>query len=82
MSHTVTDYKAKLEMLLEMSKAERLVYLINETVVSEQAWLAELLQVWREDRSVTMEEIRDQRRRVQVWLRRLNEAKQKLAKSE
>lgn len=78
----MTDYKAKLEMLLEMSKAERLVYLINETVVSEQAWLAELLQVWREDRSVTMEEIRDQRRRVQVWLRRLNEAKQKLAKSE
>ena len=81
-----SEYAAQLELLQEMPSEERKVYLIQQTVVSEQAWLDTLLQGWKEDRSFTLKEIREQRKRVQVWSRRLtqaqSEAKQMLSKSE
>jgi len=78
----MVDYKAKLDLLLGMPKEERKVHLMEESVVNEKEWLDRLLQWWREDRSVTLPEIREQRKRVQAWVRRLNEAKAKLKKSE
>lgn len=76
------NYKAKLEMLLAMPSLERRVYLLTETVTSENRYLEQLLDWWKEDRSATLIEIREQRRRVQAWSKRLNEAKQKLKQSE
>ena len=74
--------KQLLDLLLSMPSEERKVYLIQQSVASEKLWLNKLLQWWREDRSVTLPEIREQRKRVQAWTKRLNEAKAKLRKSE
>lgn len=80
------DYKAKLEMLQAMPPLERRVYLLTESVASENRYLEQLLDWWKEDRSATLIEIREQRRRVQAWSKRLatarDEAKQKLKQSE
>lgn len=74
--------KTKLEMLLAMPPLERRVYLLTESVASESIYLEQLLDWWKEDRSATLIEIREQRRRVQAWSKRLREAKQKLKQSE
>jgi len=74
--------KAKLDMLLNMPPLERRVYLTQETVASENRYLQQLLDWWKEDRSATLTEIREQRRRVQAWSKRLNEARRKLTESE
>lgn len=78
----MTDYKAQLDMLLAMPKLERKVYLIQQSVKSEQAWLDELLLGWKQDRSFSLQDIREQRRRVQAWRKRLEEAKRKQTESE
>lgn len=65
-----------LELLEEMPSAKRKVYFIQQSVTSEQAWLEELLRWWKQDRSVSLTEIREQRKRVQAWTKRLREAKE------
>lgn len=74
--------KEQLDMMLAMPRPELRVYLIQQSVASEQQYLQDLLSWWKEDRSATLTEIREQRRRVQAWSKRLNEAKQKLTESE
>lgn len=79
---SMPDYKARYDFLIGLPPEERKVVILEEAVGSEKAWLDKLLEWWREDRSTSLPEIREQRKRVQVWVRRLNEAKAKLKKSE
>lgn len=76
----MTDYDSQLAILLAMSDAERSVYCLQEKVDSEQYWLEVMLAEWRE-RARPIQQIREQRKRVQLWRTRLNAAKAKLAKS-
>lgn len=76
------DYKLEYEILMAMTPEERKVHFLTEMVESQQYWLEEMLTDWRDERSVTMKEVRQQRKDVQKWAKRLNAAKQKLIESE
>ena len=78
----IDPQKVQLEMLEAMSKTERKVYLLTEAVASERYWLDKMLQEWKADRSYSLSEIKEQRKKVQTWQKRLNAAKQMQSESE
>lgn len=76
------DYTTELSLLLSILESERKVLLLQEKVESEQFWLAVMLDDWKHDRSYSLSQIREQRKMVQLWTKRLSEAKAKPAKNE
>lgn len=76
------DVRSELEVLQAMQPQDRKVYLLTSKVNSEQYWLQDMLRGWKESREYTMQDIRTQRKGVQRWQKRLNEAKAKLRRSE
>ena len=76
------DYTAQYELLMAMSPEERRVHFLSDKVDTEQYWLEHMLIDWRDERAVSMGEIREQRKRVQEWQKKLNEAKQKQSERE
>lgn len=76
------DYSQELAILLAMSPEERKVHFLEEKVESELYWLDQIVAEHRPDRVYNhrgdVEKIRQQRRVVQRWQKRLSEAKRKL----
>lgn len=79
------DYSQELKMLLAMTPEERSVHFLQEKVDSELFWLEETIKDYRPDRMLGVRgdigKIREQRRLVQAWQKKLNAAKAKLEKN-
>jgi hypothetical protein len=80
-SRSMNDLEAELALLLSMSKEERDVAILTETVAQEQAWYDSITEEWRQDKSKS-DVRREHAGRVKYWKARLNAAKQKQPKSE
>lgn len=76
-----SETKVRLDMLLSMSPEERKVFFLTEKVESERYYHDELLSEYKTDRT-KIQQARHQRKRVQLWAKRLDEARQMLKRKE
>jgi hypothetical protein len=74
---TTEQWQAEYDMLMSMTKEERDLHIMEEAVAQEKALLKRMTEGWKHGRSYSMADIREQRKRAQEWLRRLNALKQK-----